>query len=82
METITARYEDALKFVENLSIESFEKALEANKRSGFPIEFAAMAQGIKTIEYAKIIAFIYGKTVDEVNGDIDAMIEQLKGRLL
>ena len=76
--TITARYEDALKFIQNDIRKSAEDALLLNIKFGIPMKFVAEIQGQKAIEYCKILAFIYGKTEDEVADDITASIEELK----
>ena len=80
--TITARYEDAIKFIQNDIRKSAEDALLLNIKFGIPSKFVAGIQGQKIIEHCKILAFIYGKTEEEVADDVTAMIEQLKGRSL
>lgn len=78
METITARYEDALKFIQNDIKKSAEDALLLNIKFGIPSKFVACVQGQKVIEHCKILAFIYGKTEEEVADDITASLEELK----
>lgn len=81
METkITARYEDAIKFIQNDIRKSAEDALLLNIKFGIPSKFVAEIQGQKVLEHCKILAFIYGKTEEEVADDITASIEELKGR--
>lgn len=78
--TITARYEDAIKFIQNDIRKSAEGALLLNIKFGIPSKLAAEMQGHKTIEHCKILAFIYGKTEEEVADDIIKATEELKGR--
>lgn len=78
--TITARYEDALKFIQNDIRKSAEDALLLNIKFGIPSKFVAGIQGQKVLEHCKILAFIYGKTEEEVADGITASIEELKGR--
>lgn len=78
--TITARYEDALKFIQNDIRKSAEDALLLNIKFGIPSKFVAGIQGQKVINQCKVIAFIYGKTEEEVADDIIKATEELKGR--
>lgn len=82
METITARYEDALKFIENETIQGFKAALEFEKQRGLPMEILAAMSARRLANNVPMIAFIYGKTEEEVADDIAALIEELKGRSL
>lgn len=81
METkITARYEDAIKFIQNDIKKSAEDALLLNIKFGIPSKFVAGIQGQKVLEHCKILAFIYGMTKEEVADDIIKATEELKGR--
>lgn len=82
METITARYEDALKFIQNDVRKSAETALILNAKFGIPSKFVAGIQGQKVIDHCRLLAFIYGKTEEEVADDITEAIEKLKGQPL
>lgn len=76
--TITARYEDVLKFIENDTIQSFKTALEFEKQSGLPMEISAAMSARRLAGQVPMIAFIYGKTKEEVKHDISAMLYRLK----
>lgn len=79
METkITARYEDVLKFIENETIQGFEAALEFEKQSGLPMEILAAMSARRLANNVPMIAFIYGKTKEQVEQDISAMLDRLK----
>ena len=79
METkITARYEDVLKFIENETIQGFEAALEFEKQSGLPMEILAAMSARRPANNVPMIAFIYGKTKEQVEQDISTMLDRLK----
>lgn len=79
METkITARYEDVLKFIENETIQGFKAALEFEKKSGLPMEILAAMSARRLANNVPMIAFIYGKTKEQVEQDISAMLDRLK----
>lgn len=79
METkITARYEDVLKFIENETIQGFEAALEFEKQSGLPMEILAAMSARRLANNVPMIAFIYGKTKEQVEQDISTMLDRLK----
>lgn len=79
METkIPARYEDVLKFIENETIQGFEAALEFEKQSGLPMEILAAMSARRLANNVPMIAFIYGKTKEQVEQDISAMLDSLK----
>lgn len=81
METpIIARYEDAIKFIQNDIRNSAKKALTHNALLGSSMALLAERQGQIIIEYCKLLAFIYGKTEDQVADDITKVIEDLKGQ--
>lgn len=78
--TITARYEDALKFIQNDIRKSAEDALLLNIKFGIPPKFVAEIQGQKVLEHCKILAFIYGMSENEVADDIIKATKELRGR--
>lgn len=79
METkITARYEDVLKFIENETIQGFEAVLELEKQSGLPMEILAAMSARRIANNVPMIAFIYGKTKEQVEQDISTMLDRLK----
>ncbi len=79
METkITARYEDVLKFIENETIQGFKAALEFEKQSGLPMEILAAMSARRLANNVPMIAFIYGKTKEQVEQDISTMLDRLK----
>lgn len=79
METkITARYEDVLKFIENETIQGFEAAIELEKQSGLPMEILAAMSARRIANNVPMIAFIYGKTKEQVEQDISTMLDRLK----
>lgn len=79
METkITARYEDVLKFIENEIIQGFKAALEFEKQSGLSMEILAEMSARRLANNVPMIAFIYGKTKEQVEQDISTMLDMLK----
>lgn len=79
METkITARYEDVLKFIENEVIDGFKTAVELEKKIGLPVKLSANMSASNLAGELPLIAFIYGKTENEVADDISAMLDRLK----
>lgn len=79
METkITARYEDVLKFIENETIQGFKAALEFEKQSGLPMEILSAMSARRLANNVPMIAFIYGKTKEQVEQDISTMLDRLK----
>lgn len=79
METkIPARYEDVLKFIENETIQGFEATLEFEKQSGLPMEILAAMSARRLANNVPMIAFIYGKTKEQVEQDISTMLDRLK----
>lgn len=79
METkITARYEDVLKFIENEVIDGFKTAVELEKKIGLPAKLSANVAASNLAGELPLIAFIYGKTENEVADDISAMLDRLK----
>ncbi len=79
METkITARYEDVLKFIENETIQGFKAGLEFEKQSGLPMEILSAMSARRLANNVPMIAFIYGKTKEQVEQDISTMLDRLK----
>lgn len=79
METkVTARYEDVLKFIENEVIDCFKSATELEKKIGLPAKLSADMAASNLAGKLPLIAFIYGKTENEVADDISAMLDRLK----
>lgn len=74
---IIARYEDALKYIQNTLIDYFVAARKAAK-DGVPMEFSARVSAVTLASSCELLAFIYGKTGDQVTEDVSRMLEESK----
>lgn len=73
--TITANYEDAITFANRFSSENFDKNIkEKDSPSKLLIGLLVSAEVINCLK--ETIAFIYGKTPDEVGADVNKNIDK------
>lgn len=79
METtqITASYEEALLFVKNSVVEDGKKALDRCMKDGTPMMVSGLITAESTIKAGKTIAFIYGKSDEQVMKDISNTLDGL-----
>lgn len=75
---ITASYEDTLKYIKNSINDDFLNAVKLFERFGIPASMTSMASANKTVEMAKVVAFIFGKSDNQVLDDISKMVNELK----
>lgn len=68
--SVTASYEDAIKFVENSVRDNMHGLFSKDHKVPEMILFDLMNEAKKLDGYVDTIAFIYGKTQDEVRRDI------------
>lgn len=76
--TITANYEDAITFANRFSSENFDKNIK-EKDSPSKILIGLLVNAEVTICLKETIAFIYGKTPDEVGSDVGKHIRENGG---
>lgn len=79
--TIVANYEDAITFANRFSSENFDKSIkEKDSPSKLLLGLFVNAEVVNCLK--ETIAFIYGKTKEEVADDIIKATEEPKGRSL